>query len=151
MPRRDPTPTLASLVRTGISQPRKANMITSKTRTAIALIGAALLLSANCAEARSSKPNPEALARVAAKAAIASKNVNLEVAAFLDRLAKDKDYAKRFDQAVLEKSVDNVSALIKQGGLDKSKITIESGITSSFRLRIRACQGPICVTITINW
>ena len=126
-------------------------MTKSKTRTAITLIAVALLVSANCAEARSSKPNPQALTKVAAKAAIASNNVNREVASFLDRLAKDQDYAKQFDQAVLEKNVDKVSALIKQGGLTKSKITIESGITSGFRLRIRACQGSICVTITINW
>ena len=125
-------------------------MTNTKTRITIAIVAAALFCS-SYAQARSNKPNPQALAKTAAKTALRSAEVNTEVQTFLGNLAKGDEYTKQFDQAVYERNVTQLIKLIHDGGLKKSKVTIESGVTSGFRLRIRACLDGICVTITITW
>ena len=125
-------------------------MTNNKTRMTIAILAAALFYS-SYAEARSDKLNPQALAKTAAKTALRSAEVNAEVQTFLGNLARGDEYTKQFDQAVSERNVSQVIKLLHEGGLKKSKVTIESGVTSGFRLRIRACLDGISVTITITW
>jgi hypothetical protein len=119
-------------------------------RRIIAVVAAVLLACTPYAQARSAKPNPQALAQAASKSARSSDQINREVSTFLGRLAKGDEFTTRFDQAVYQKNVDQVLSLIKEGGI-KSRVTIESGVQPNVRLRIRACLDGICVTITITW
>jgi hypothetical protein len=120
-------------------------------RRTIAVFAAVLLACTPYAQARSSNPNPQALAKAASKSARISAQINDEVSTFLGRLAKADEYTKKFDQAVSLKDVDRVLGLIKEGGIKKSRVTIESGAQPNVRLRIRACLDGICVIITITW
>ena len=124
-------------------------MIT-KTRTTIAVLAAAFLICTNYAQAGSTKPNPAALAKAAKTTDEASAVVSSESRALLGRLAKGDDFTKQFDEAVYKKDTKQLTKLIQQGGMRKSKVTIES-VESDLRIRIRACLDGICVTITITW
>jgi hypothetical protein len=124
-------------------------MIT-KTKITIALLAAAFLFSTNYAQAGSTKPNPAALARAAGKTAEASAVVNGEVRSLLARLAKGDDFTKQFDQAVYKKDTKQLMKLIQQGGIKKSKVTIDS-IASDLRFRMTICYLIFCGSIDISW
>jgi DMSO/TMAO reductase YedYZ molybdopterin-dependent catalytic subunit len=124
-------------------------MIT-KTKTTIAVLAAAILICTNYAQAGSTKPNPEALAKAARTTDEASAVVSSESRALLGRLAKGGEFAKQFDQAVYKKDKKELTRLIQEGGMKKSKVTIES-IESDLRIRITGCFHGFCVTITISW
>ena len=76
--------------------------------------------------------------------------VDGEARALLARLAKGDDFTKQFDQAVYKKDTKQVMKLIQQGGMKKSKVTIDS-ISSDLRIRITGCFHGFCVTIEISW
>jgi hypothetical protein len=120
------------------------------SKTTIATLAAALLIWANYAHAGSTKPNPAALAKAARTTDEASAMVSSEARSLLGRLAKGGDFTKQFDEAVYKKDKGQLTTLIQQGGMRKSKVTIES-IESDLRIRIRACIDGFCVTITISW
>ncbi|MFZ1218117.1 MAG: hypothetical protein WAO00_02435 [Chthoniobacterales bacterium] len=124
-------------------------MIT-KTKTTIAVLAAAFLICTNYAQAGSTKPNPAALAKAAKTTDEASAVVSSESRSLLGRLAKGDDFTKQFDQAAYKKDTKQLTKLIQEGGMKKSKVTIES-IESDMRIRIRACIDGFCVTITISW
>ncbi len=123
-------------------------MIT-KTRTTIALL-AAFFICTNYAQAGSTKPNPAALAKAARTTDEASAVATGEARALLARLAKGDEFTKEFDQAVYKKDKTQLMKLIQQGGMKKSKVTIDS-ISSDLRIRITGCFRGFCVSIEISW
>jgi hypothetical protein len=121
----------------------------NKGKITIAILAAALICGSH-AQAGSKKPNPAALAKAATASSDASRVVEGDVHTLLTRLGKGDEFTKEFDQAAYKKDAKQLTKLIKQAGIKKSTITVES-VESDMRVRIKACWDGICITVTISW
>jgi len=122
----------------------------SNCKITIAILTAALLLWGNYAQAGSTEPNPTALAKAATTTNGASRVVENEVHMLLGRLAKGDEFTKKFDLAAYHKDKKQLTDLMREAGMKKSKITVDS-IESDMRIRITVCWDGICISISISW